>query len=744
MDVTTLASGLKDLARNFYWGWHPEVIAIFRDLDPELWRAVNHNPTKFLSRLAKNVLEEKGTEPVPETRLTGALEQVRRYLETEDAWGLWHAGPLRVSPVAYFSAEFGLHESLPIYSGGLGVLAGDHLKAASDLAIPMVGVGLYYTKGYFDQIVDTSGWQRERYLNFDISDLPLEPVADEYGQPVRVTVQMGSGDIRLGAWSTAVGRNRLILLDTNVDGNSDRDKAVSSALYSGDDDLRIRQQIVLGVGGLRMLTAIGIRPGVVHLNEGHTAFAVLELIRSLMERDGQTFENMRELAAAMTVFTLHTPVEAAVDRYKPELIERVLEPLRQQLRISKYELLSLGRVNPNDEREPFCPTVLGLKMSRWRNGVSALHARVSRAMWRRIWPQLPQSAGCLTAEKVPIGFITNGVHVATWLAQQMDELYSRYLGKDWQERLDDPETWRRITEISDAELWETDQFLRNHLIEYVRRNAFAQAKARGESEEICKAAQSCLRPSILTIGFARRMTVYKRGDFLLRDLNWLDHIVNHPERPVQFIIAGKAHPKDEPAKKILQQIFRLTRDRRFLGRVVFLENYDINVSRHLVQGVDLWLSTPRRPLEACGTSGQKVAINGGLNLSVLDGWWAEAYDGTNGFAIGLPSEHSNWERQDYLDTRSFHEVLENKVIPLFYDRGSDGIPHRWVAMQKRSLQTLVWRFNARRMLLDYTLGYYLPAVGGVTSSLPINSNPQIHLGANRLTPPSPWRGFTAS
>jgi starch phosphorylase len=714
MDVTQVAARLKDLARNFYWGWHPEVVAVFRDLDPELWRAVNHNPTTFLSRLAKNVLEQKGADPVPVTRLTRALEQVHRYLETEDAWGLWHAGPLGVNPVAYFSAEFGLHESLPIYSGGLGILAGDHLKAASDLAVPMVGVGLYYAKGYFDQAVDVAGYQHERYLNVDISELPLEPIADEYGHPVRVTVPMDCGDIQVRAWGTGVGRNRLILLDTNVDGNSEPSRTLTTALYSGDGDGRLRQQVVLGVGGLRVLAAVGIRPGVVHLNEGHTAFAVLELTRYLMERDGQTFENMMELASSQTIFTLHTPLEAAVDRYRPEVIERVLEPLRQQLGISKHDLLALGRANPSDEHEPFCPTVLGLKMSRRRSAVSALHARVSRSMWRKVWPELSE-------QRVPINFITNGVHIGTWLAQQKDELYSRYLGRDWQEKADDPATWRKVTEINDAELWEINQFLRNHLVEYVRRNAFAQAQARRDSEEICTAASNCLKPSVLTIGFARRFTAYKRGDFLLRDLGWLDHIINDPKRPVQIIIAGKAHPKDEPAKKILQQVFRLTRDRRFLGHIVFLENYDINVSRHLVQGVDLWLNIPRRPLEACGTSGQKVALNGGLNLSVLDGWWAEAYDGTNGFAIGYGSEHSNWERQDHVDTQSFHEVMENKVIPLFYERGTDGIPHGWVAMQKRSLRTLAWRYNARRMLLDYTMGYYLSAAGGVTTSLPVGS-----------------------
>jgi starch phosphorylase len=335
-------------------------------------------------------------------------------------------------------------------------------------------------------------------------------------------------------------------------------------------------------------------------------------------------------------------------------------------------------------------------------------------MWSKVWPEPAE-------QRVRINFITNGVHIGTWLAQQRDELYGRYLGRDWQEKSDDPATWRRVTEINDAELWEVNQFLRNHLVEYVRRNTFAQAQARGDSEDICKALSNCLEPSVLTIGFARRFTAYKRGYFLLRDLGWIDRIINDSERPVQIIIAGKAHPRDEPAKKILQQVFRVTRDRRFLGRIVFLENYDINVSRHLVQGVDLWLNIPRRPLEACGTSGQKVTLNGGLNLSVLDGWWAEAYDGMNGFAIGYGSEHSNWERQDHVDTQSFHDVMENKVIPLFYERGTDGIPHGWVAMQKRSLRTLAWRYNARRMLLDYTMGYYLPAVGGVTTSLPIGS-----------------------
>ncbi|MBW8038814.1 MAG: glycosyltransferase family 1 protein [Planctomycetes bacterium] len=710
MDINDIVAKLEDLAHNFYWGWHPEVINVFRDLDPQLWRTVNHNPIEFIARLAKKVLAEKAAQPVSETHLSQAVQQLHRYLETPDTWGHWHAGPLRVNPVAYFCAEFGLHESLPIYSGGLGVLAGDHLKAASDLAVPIIGVGLCYMKGYFEQSLDANGWQQEHYVNYDISTLPLTPTTDEYGRPIRIIVRAGSSDICVRAWAADIGRNRLLLLDTNVEGNSEKDRALTSTLYSGDDELRIRQQIVLGVGGLRMLAAMNIHPSVIHLNEGHAAFAILALALSLMKRDGQPFENVQKLAAGMTVFTIHTPIEAAIDRYEPELIKQELEPLRDQLKITEKELLALGQIDPENDQEAFCPTVLALKMSQWRNGVSALHARVSRSMWHNIWPELRE-------DRIPIGFITNGVHVSTWLAEAMNQLYDRYLGKDWLERIDNPNTWTAVTQIDDAELWEKGQFLRNHLIEYVRRTAYAQAKAKGESEEICKATLTYLSPSVLTIGFARRFAAYKRCNLIFEDLNWLEHIVNHPERPVQIVIAGKAHPKDTPAKQILQKVFQVARESRFLGKVVLLENYSINVSRHLVQGADLWLSLPRRPLEACGTSGQKAMINGALNMSVLDGWWAEAYNGRNGFAIGSGGEHADWERQDSLDAQSFRNVLEEKVIPLFYDRDGQGIPRGWLAMQKHALRTLAWKFNARRMLRDYTLGCYLPAVGGLASSL---------------------------
>lgn len=712
MNVNVTLDRLRDLAKNLYWAWHPDILRVFRDLDPQLWRIVNHNPTEFLSRLADQVVQEKAAELAIECRLTKAFHHLQSYLQAERVWGAWHAGVLRARPVAYFCSEFGLHESLPTYSGGLGVLAGDHLKAASDLAIPMVAVGLFYAKGYFEQSLDRNGWQQEHYLAPHMPSLPLEPVMGDGGR-LRVSVQTNAHSIWIEAWLAWIGRNRLVLLDTNVAGNSDYDRSLTATLYGGDHRLRILQEAVLGIGGMRMLAAMGVHPGVIHLNEGHAAFASLELTRQLMERDGQTFENARRIASAMTVFTTHTPVEAGHDRFEPDLARQVLGPTRQQLGLSEVDMMALGRIDPEDRKEPFCMTVLGLRMSRYRNAVSALNARVCRAMWRRVWPDL-------TEDHIPISHITNGVHVSTWLAEPLGQLYSRYVGPDWQERIEDPHTWADIDKVPDADLWEIHQGLRHQLIEYSRRVLHRQAVNRGENEEACNQALNMLDPQALTIGFARRFASYKRAYLLLADWGWLDSLVNGP-RPVQFILAGKAHPNDQAAKLVLQQVYKASRDPRFLGKIVFLENYNINVARHLVQGVDLWLNMPRRPLEACGTSGQKVAINGGLNCSTLDGWWAEAFDGTNGFGIGHGGEHANWEHQDDLDAQALRRVMDHEVLPAFYDRSDDGLPHRWIAMQKRSIRTLMWRFSANRMLIDYALGCYLPAAGGLTSSLPLDT-----------------------
>ena len=706
-----ISDRLRELGRNLYWTWHPEVIEIFRDLDPLLWRQLNHNPAEFLSRLPKGTLEARTSELALDARISRCFHQLHGYLGAKTTWGARHAGPLRAFPVAYFSAEFGLHESLPLYSGGLGVLAGDHLKAASDMGVPLVGVGLFYAKGYFSQRLDETGWQREEYFASDVKNLPMEPLAGPDGRPLRVDVTTRRGDIRAGVWSAHVGRNRLILLDTNVDGNTEENRALTSQLYGGDRRVRIRQELVLGVGGLRALEALGICPGAIHLNEGHSAFAVLELARQLMERDSRPFEQVREKAAAMTIFTTHTPVEAGHDRFDPQLVEETLGPLREQLGLAEKDFLGLGRKNPDDPTEPFCMTVLGLRMSRFRNAVSSIHARVARAMWRDVWPEWSE-------DRVPIGHVTNGVHIASWLAVPMAELYDSCLEENWQGRVHEARTWAGIDRIDDVELWEQQQILKAHLVEYVRRCVERQEQARGLASGGRRSPGDRLDPAALTIGFARRFASYKRAILLFRDVERLARLVGDPRRPVQVVFAGKAHPADEEGKRLIQEVFQAARNERFGGRIVFIEDHDFNVGRHLVQGVDVWLNTPRRPLEACGTSGMKAILNGGLNLSTLDGWWAQAYDGTNGFAIGCGGEHADPDRQDEMDAEGLYEVLETQVVPLFYGRDEAGVPRGWVARQKNAIRALAWRFCAHRMVTDYGLRCYLPAAGGGTTPGP--------------------------
>ncbi|MFW6107369.1 MAG: alpha-glucan family phosphorylase [bacterium] len=710
------AERLRELARNLYWTWHPAIVEIFRDLDVALWRRVNHNPVAFLARLAESQPEKLSAEPALEARITQAFHRLRQYLDARGSWGVRYASILRAAPVAYFSAEFGLHESIPIYSGGLGVLAGDHLKSASDLGVPLVGVGLFYAKGYFDQALDRDGWQQESYFAADVHSLPLEPARDEDGKPLRVKLKTRSGELHAEIWAAHVGRSRLILLDTNVAENDEKDRALTAQLYGGDVRTRIRQELVLGVGGMRALEAMDIRPGVIHLNEGHSAFAVLELARAMMQREGRPFAEVQERAAARTVFTTHTPVEAGHDRFDAGLVEEALGPLRDELGLSKRDFVGLGRVAPDDPNEPFCMTVLGLRMSRSRNAVSAIHGQVSRRMWRGLWPGLD-------TERVPIGHITNGAHTATWVAAPMANLYRRYVDGQWQTRACGPETWAAVSRINEEEFWEQHQILKTGLVEFARRRLRDQAEGRGEEPPQMRGAAAPLDPVALTIGFARRFATYKRATLLLSDPDRLGALVNHPQRPVQVVYAGKAHPNDEEGKRVVQQVFRFTREERFAGKIVFIENHDINVSRHLAQGVDVWLNNPRRPLEACGTSGQKVILNGGLNLSTLDGWWAQAYDGANGFAIGEGTEHASPERQDDMDAQALFDVLEKQVVPTFYRRDAEGVPRAWVARQKEAIRTLAWRFCARRMVMDYTLNCYLPAAGADTSSLSPRSLP---------------------
>ncbi len=698
------------LANNIWWSWDPDCISLFRDLSPTRWLQLNQNPIAVLAEIPADELERRATTSMLHSRINYCYRRQQEYLRADQTWGAQNAGVLRTRPVAYFSAEFGLHESLPIYSGGLGVLAGDHIKSASDLGIPLVGVGLFYEQGYFRQHLDKEGWQQEEYLDTDISLLPLQIAIGQNGEPVVIEIATRNGPIRAKVWRLNVGRCDLLLLDSNVAGNAPEDRGLSSRLYGGNNRMRIRQELLLGVGGFRALRAMGISPGVLHLNEGHSGFAVLEAIRTRMEDEGVDFKTAASGVPREVVFTTHTPVPAGHDRFNADLIEEHLGPLRDQLGLTLEDLMGFGRVFSNDFQETFCMTVLGLKLSRRANAVSSLHGEVSRAMWWTLYPGKPEDA-------VPIGHVTNGVHVPSWLAPQMRRLYDRHLGVAWQNRASEKNIWIAIENIDDGELWETHLSLKSQLLDFARHRAVAQAARRAESRETLARLEKVLSPDALTIGFARRFATYKRANLILADIRRLASLVNDPKRPVQFLFAGKAHPHDEPGKLVLQQIARMMRDTDLGDKFVFIEDYDINVGRYLVQGVDVWLNNPRRPLEASGTSGQKVVLNGGLNLSVLDGWWAEAYDGLNGFSIGSGRTHTNVEMHDKRDGEDLYRVLRDEVIPLYYDRDHDGLPRGWIKRMKRTIRTLGWRFNADRMVIDYTQKCYVPAAGGTSSEI---------------------------
>lgn len=698
------------LARNLWWSWDHDSADLFLDLDPARWNELNHNPVSLLAEFPLRKLEGRAAELGLHSRINYAYRRLREYEEGERTWGARHAGVLRTRPVAYFSAEFGVHESLPVYSGGLGVLAGDHIKSASDLDIPLVGMGLFYGQGYFRQQLDGEGWQREEYLETDVNQLPMEAAIGKNGRPVVVQVDTRHGSICAKVWRIKVGRCDLFLLDSDVEGNAPEDRELTSRLYGGGARVRVHQELLLGVGGLRALKAMGITPGVLHLNEGHSGFVVLEAVRQRMEDEGLTFEKAVPRVSREVVFTTHTPVPAGHDRFDANLVEEHLGPLRESLGLSRESFMALGRENPNNTDESFCMTVLGLRLSRRANAVSSLHGEVSRAMWTGLSPGKPE-------DSVPIGHITNGVHVPSWLAPQMFRLYDRHLGTGWHLRSSEAKIWEGIEDVDDGELWETHLNLKSRLVEFVRHRAVQQAMRRDEPAEVLQRLHRVLSQDALTIGFARRFATYKRANLILRDIERLASMVNDPKRPVQFVFAGKAHPHDEPGKRVLQQIARLMRDSQFADKFVFVEDYDINVGRHFVQGVDVWLNNPRRPLEASGTSGQKVVLNGGLNLSVLDGWWAEAYDGLNGFAIGTGRTHSDMNVHDARDGEDLLRVLREEVIPLYYERDSDGLPRGWIKRMKRTIRTLGWRFNADRMVMDYTLKCYVPAAGGTSSDM---------------------------
>lgn len=692
-------NALKTLAYNYWWCWNAQGFNIFRHMAPELWTQCEHNPALFLSRISQERLEELTSDEGFLYNLEMVIKDLQTYLQRK-SWfeSIWEKD--KHFQVAYFSAEFGISEGLPIYSGGLGVLAGDHLKSASDLGIPLVGMGLAYRQGYFRQYLNQDGLQQERYVENDFYNMPLILVTDDSNQAIKVTLQLPGRELTVQIWKVLVGRVPLYLLDTNLPENTPDDRGITSQLYGGDKEMRIKQEMVLGVGGIRALEKLGLLPCVTHMNEGHSAFLGLERIRYHMKQDQLSYSEARELVAGSTIFTTHTPVPAGIDLFAPEMLKAYLSPLQTELGIDDKTLLGLGRGNIEDMHEPFSMAILALNLSTKANAVAKLHGVVSRKMWGHLWPTLPE-------EEIPITHITNGVHANSWISLEMSELFQRYLGPRWVEEPGDQRIWERVLAIPSAELWRTHERRRERLVGYVRRRLKEQLKSRGVAEHEMEIASQVLDPEALTIGFARRFATYKRATLIFRDIERFINLVTNKNRPVQFLFAGKAHPHDEPGKRLIQEIVHFARRPELRRHVVFVEDYDLNCAHYLLQGVDVWLNNPRRPLEASGTSGMKAIFNGGLNCSILDGWWDEGYNGENGWAIGRGEEYDDLEYQNKVESASLYQILENEIIPLFYDRGPDNIPENWIKKIKKSMTSLGPVFNTNRMVSEYTENLYI-------------------------------------
>ncbi|MGQ9888018.1 MAG: alpha-glucan family phosphorylase [Aggregatilineales bacterium] len=694
---------LKELAFNLRWAWDQESIALFRRLDNDLWKATGRNPVWMLGLVSQDRLQAACEDAAFMAHYNRVCEAFDAYMTAKSSWYSDVYGESNRPRIAYFSMEFGLTECLQNYSGGLGVLSGDHLKSASDLGVPLVGVGLLYQEGYFHQYLNADGYQQESYPINDYANLPVMLQRDASGAPIKISVPLPGRDLYAVIWRVQVGRVPLFLLDTNIADNArSDDRNLTDRLYGGDRRTRIRQELLLGVGGIRALDALGLRPDVVHINEGHSAFLALERIRQLMVEKDLTFAEAREIARAGILFTTHTPVPAGLERFGFDLIDEHFTEYYQSMGLTRNEFLDLGRENMGDY-ELFSMAVLALNLSAAANGVAQLHGVVSRRMWQWVYPRVPE-------HEVPIGSVTNGIHIESWISQEMASLLDRYLGPAWRLRESDAEVWRGVAEIPDAELWRTHERRRERLVAFARARLRTQLENRGAPRSDIEAAAECLNPDALTIGFARRFATYKRATLIFRNLERLKRIVNNPAAPVQFIFAGKAHPHDTAGKEFIRQIINYARDPDLRHSIVFLENYDMNIARYLVQGVDVWLNTPRRPKEASGTSGMKVIYNAGLNCSILDGWWAEGYDPSVGWAIGNGEEYpeSEAEHQDYVESEALYNILEQDIVPLFYARGRDGLPRGWIDKVKNSMQTLAPYFNTHRMVQQYTERYYMP------------------------------------
>ncbi|HSR10784.1 MAG TPA: alpha-glucan family phosphorylase [Thermodesulfobacteriota bacterium] len=692
-------SPLIELARNLWFSWNLHVIDLFRSIDQTLWEDTGHNPWAMLGRLGQERITELSHDEGFLQEMDRIHADFSRYRDDRRIYDFDLENPVDFK-VAYLSAEFGLTDCLPIYSGGLGVLAGDFLKSASDLRFPMVGVGLFYQKGYFRQYMNADGWQQETYPDNDFHNLPVVLERDPDGSPVDIEVPIQNRSVRVRIWRIQVGRVPLFMLDTNTVENREDDRNITSALYGGDKEMRLRQEIVLGIGGVRALNRLKIQASVFHMNEGHSALANLERIRVLMEERRLSFAQAREAAYSSSVFTTHTPVPAGIDVFDNSLIRSYLGPYLQKAGVSADELLALGSIGGNGNE--FNTAVFALRTSSRTNAVSELHRTVSRRMWQELWPGLPEA-------DIPITHVTNGIHIPSYLSDDFSALYDRYLGRRWAEDPDNVAVWTRVNRIPDAELWRSHERRRERLVTFTRRRLEEQIRRRGGHAEEIQGAAQVLNPEALTVGFARRFATYKRGDLILRDPARLSKILNDAQRPVQIIFAGKAHPQDNLGKEVIKRIIHLAHQPEFRDRIVLVEDYDLAVARYMVQGCDIWLNTPRRPMEACGTSGMKAAANGALNMSILDGWWAEGHQPGLGWAIGSGEEYDNPDVQDFVESQAIYDLLERYAVPLFYQRGRDNVPREWIGMMKNSLLNLVARFNSHRMLQDYIQQLYLPS-----------------------------------
>ncbi len=695
---------LVDLAFNFWWSWSPEQVSIFRSISPEHWEQYHHNPVKLLLSMPEERLAQLATDPHYIKRVEALSSQFQKYMQATDTWASREASQFTAEqPVAYFSIEYGFGLCLPTYSGGLGILAADHLKSASDLGLPLVGVGLLYRQGYFHQRLSDQGWQEEDYWDYQFEELPLELCKDEHGETLAIAIQIGERPVKAQIWKLAIGRVNLYLLDTDREDNQPIDRELTQRLYGGSKETRLAQEILLGIGGVKVLQRLGYNPQIYHLNEGHAAFAMLEVAHLEMERTGKSFDQVKDSVRGKAVFTTHTPVPAGHDAFSSEQMDCYFSDYWSQLGLSKAEFLALGRQPSEDKADLFNMTVLALRLCRSANGVSKINGEVCRQMWSSLYPDR-------SVEDVPIDYVTNGIHACTWTAPLMADLYAQYLGEDWANQVSDEQMWARVEKIPNQEIWWRHQCLQERLIAYIRSHVQHTRRKRGDSAESIQEAEQLFDPNVLTIGFARRFSAYKRGDLIMHDPDRAMAILTNPERPVQIVFAGKAHPADEESKRIMQRLIEWSHQPDLKNRVVFIEDYDMHIAEKLVQGVDVWLNNPLRPQEASGTSGQKASFNGIINCSVLDGWWPEAYQttadgkGLNGWAIGKGNAS---ELENQSDAESLYQLLESEIIPCYYDRDHEGLPHRWIEMMKAAIKSIAPYFNTDRMVREYVQKVYL-------------------------------------